>query len=228
MNNRTLIIDAGPIINFAMNGLLHILEDLKKEFKGDFIITKEVKKEVIDKPLTIKRFELQAIQINDLFKRGVIKHADISAEQVNELRKKREQLIQVANNTFRTKKRYVHLIDKGEAAALALSSMLPDNPPLVIDERTTRMLCENPDNLKKLLEKKLHTSIKANKSNYKNFEGYRIIRSTELVYLACKRNLFKIKHPQILEGALYGVKFKGCSVSEKEVQQMASCPRKVV
>ena len=212
---KSLIFDAGPIINFAMNGMLYVLEDLHKEFKGDFLITKEVKKEIIDRPLEISRFELQAFQIKELFNKGVIKYADISPGQVEELKKVRDEFTRIANSTFKTKKKYVHLIDKGEAAALALSSILPDNPPLVVDERTTRMLCENPINLKKLLEKKMHTSVKAHAENYSRFDKFKIIRSTELVYLAYKKGLFKIKDPRILEAALYGVKFKGCSVSEK-------------
>src|SRR3989344_5329454 len=35
---KYLIFDAGPLINFSMNGLLPMLEKLKKEFKGQFII----------------------------------------------------------------------------------------------------------------------------------------------------------------------------------------------
>ncbi len=217
---KSLIFDSGPIINFAMNGLLPLLEELQKKFKGDFLITKEVKSEIIDRPLTIKRFQLQAFQIKELFRKGVIKHADITPKQVNELRKIREHLMQVANNTFKTKKRYVHLIDKGESAALALSSILPNNPPLVVDERTTRMLCENPNNLKKLMEKKLHTSIKPNTGNYSYFEKFKIIRSTELMYIAYKKGLCKIKDKGVLEAALYGLKFKGCSISEDEIQEI--------
>ena len=166
MKERNLIFDAGPIINFAMNGALYILEDLHKEFKGNFLIKKEGKKEVIDMPLEIERFEWQAFQIKELFKKGVIKYADISLKQVDELKRVRDEFMGIANSTFKTKNKYVHLIDRGEAAALALSSILSDNPPLVVDERTTRMLCEGPKNLRKLLEKKLHTSVKAHVENY--------------------------------------------------------------
>lgn len=216
---KYLIFDSGPIINFAMNGILPVLERLKKEFKGDFIITKEVKREIIDRPLTIKRFELEALQINRLFKKGVIKHADISKKQVDELRKIRNRLMQIANTTFKTKKKDLHLIDKGESAALALSQIL-GHAPLVIDERTTRMLCENPENLRKLLEKKLHTSVRANKKNYNFFKDFEIIRSTELAYIAHKKKLFDIQDFRVLEAAMYGLKFKGCSVSEAEIRQV--------
>ena len=222
---KALIFDSGPLINFSMNGSLHILERLHGEFKGDFLITKEVKKEVIDHPKTIPRFKLGALKLEILFKKGVIKHADLTEQEVNELREIREKFMQTANNLFKTKKRMVHLLDKGECAALALSTILQRktnlSAPLVVDERTTRMLCEKPENLRKLMEKKLHTSIIANTKNYEVFKGFKIIRSTELAFIAYKKGLLDLKDPEALEAMLYGLKFKGCSISEAEVREMS-------
>jgi len=222
---RYLIFDAGPLINFSMNGLLDSLEKLKQNFKGEFLITKEVKKEIIDHPKTVKRFELGAIRLEQLYNKGVFKLADINPEEVDELRRLRDNFMQKANSMFKTKKRDVHLLDKGECAALALSTILKrktkQDAPLVIDERTTRIICENPGNLKKLMEKKLHTSIKANVSSYDLFKGFKIIRSTELAYIIHKKGLFKLDHPKAFEAIVYGLKFKGCSISEKEVQALS-------
>ena len=53
---KYLIFDAGPIINFAMNGSLDILRKLKQNFDGEFLITKEVKYEIIDHPQSIKKY----------------------------------------------------------------------------------------------------------------------------------------------------------------------------
>lgn len=216
---KSLIFDSGPLINFAMNGSLHILEKLKKEFDGNFLITKEVKQEIIDTPLNIKRFELEALQLKSLYDRGIIKLADITPQQIDELRKKRDEIMNTANTTFKTKKRYIHLLDKGESAVLALSNIIKPNL-IVIDERTTRILCENPENLKKLLEKKLHTPITANKKNYSYFKDYKVIRSTELAYIAYKKGLFDIKDSKILEAALYALKYRGCSISEAEIEEI--------
>jgi len=208
-----------------MNGLLYLLPKLKKEFGGEFLITKEVKEEIIERPLKIPRFKLGAIRLNRLFKKEIIKHADISKQEVEELRKIRNNFMQTANNSFFTKKRSLHLIDKGESAALALSTIMKrkskEDVPLVIDERTTRMLCESPENLKKLFEKKLHTQVKSNKNNYKIFQDFKIIRSTELAYLAYKKGLVELKDPKALEAMIYGLKFKGCSISEKEVNDLS-------
>ena len=216
---KHLIFDAGPLINFSMNNLLHILEKLKKEFKGDFLITKEVKQEIIDTPITIQKYELSGIRLKEVFDRKIIKHADLSKKQVDELRERRERIMQIANNLFRTNQGPIHLIDKGESAALALSQMT-NYSPLVIDERTTRMLCENPENLRKLMEKKLHTSIKSDKSDYDFFKNFKVIRSTELIYIAHKKGIIELKDPRAYEAMLYGLKFKGCSISEAEVEEM--------
>ncbi|MAG02473.1 hypothetical protein CMI42_03990 [Candidatus Pacearchaeota archaeon] len=224
MKCNCLIFDAGPLINFSMNGILYLLEGLKENFKGDFLITKEVKKEVIDKPLGIKRFELEALRLERLYKKGVIKLADLSKGEVDELREIRDGIINKTNNTFRTKKKYLHIIDKGEAAAFALSTIMKRkcglDVPIVVDERTARVLSENPGNMRKLFEKKFHTSVSADKGNYDLLRDFKIIRSTELVYIAYRKGLFKLKDPRTLEAMLYGVKFKGCSISEKEVRQL--------
>ena len=121
---KYLIFDAGPLINFSMNGLLDSFEKLKQTFKGEFLITKEVKKEIIDHPKTVKRFELGAIRLEQLYNRGVFRLADINQEEVDELRRLRDNFLQKANSMFKTKKREVHLLDKGECAALALSTIL--------------------------------------------------------------------------------------------------------
>ena len=78
------------------------------------------------------------------------------------------------------------------------------------------MLCENPEKLKKLMEKKLHTNIQADSSIYQLFKGFKIIRSTELAYIAHKRNLLNLKDSKLFGATIYGLKFKGCSISEKE------------
>jgi len=224
---KYLIFDSGPLINFSMNGLLSILEKIHEKFKIEFLITKEVKEEIIDVPKTIKRFELEALRLEDLFNKGIIKHADITKNEIDELREIRNNLMQTANSTFKINNKYLHLIDKGESATLALCLIMKRksgselNSTLVIDERTTRMLCENPENLRRLLEKKLHNKIEANKKNYSFFKDFKIIRSTELAYIAYKNKLVELKNPKVLEAMLYGLKFKGCSISEDEVREMS-------
>jgi len=217
---KYLIFDSGPLINFSMNGIIPLLRKLKKEFNGEFLITKEVKREIIDHPQTIRRFQLGALQLQELYDEKIIKLADITPTQVNELRKKREEIMTAANSLFQARGKNIHIIDKGESAAIALGIILKSPHVLVIDERTARMLCENPENLRRLLEKKLHTKVEANKKNYDFFKNCKVIRSSELIYIAHKKNLIALKNPKAYEAMLYGVKYKGTSISEKEIQQM--------
>jgi predicted nucleic acid-binding protein len=217
---KCIIFDAGPLINFAMNGILPILRDLKKEFNGKFIITNSVKKEIIDRPEKIKRFEVEALKLNELFIDKVIELPVLTKEQQKQIERKTNEFMNLANSTFNAKGKNLHLIDKGEAEVLALATLMEKECIIAVDERTTRILCENPENLKKLLEKKLHTKIQAKKENYQIFGNFKIIRSTELVYMANKKKLIKIKDPRAYEAMLYAVKFKGTSISESEIEQM--------
>ena len=222
---KYLIFDSGPLINFSMNGILDSLEKLKQSFNGEFLITKEVKEEIIDTPLRIKQFELGAMRLEEIYKKGIVKLADLTKSDVDELRRFRENYMTVANRMFKAKNKEVHLLDKGECAVLALSTIMKKKTgidiPIVIDERTTRMICEKPENLKLLMEKKLHTKINADTKNYNLFKGFKIIRSTELAYIIHKKNLFTLKNPKAFEAIVYGLKFKGCSISEKEVELLS-------
>jgi hypothetical protein len=216
---KYIIFDSGPIINFAMNSLLPVLKKLKTEFNGEFLITKEVKQEVIDTPLNIKKYELEALQIKELFDEGILKHADLSPEQIDELRVKRETIMNMANTTFYANNHPIHLIEKGESAALALSWITKEPNVIAIDERTARMLCENPENLRKLLQKKLGTNITANKKNYEFFQKFKVIRSTELAYIAFQKGLVDIKDKRTLDALLNALKYHGCSISEEEIEE---------
>ena len=55
--SKILFFDAGPIITLVMSRLIGILPDLKKKMNGKFYITPAVHKELIERPLMIKRFE---------------------------------------------------------------------------------------------------------------------------------------------------------------------------
>ena len=69
---KAIIFDSSTLISFSMNGLLPELKALKKVFNGIFIITSDVKREVIDKPITIKRFELDALRLKQLLDENVL------------------------------------------------------------------------------------------------------------------------------------------------------------
>jgi hypothetical protein len=220
---KVIIFDASTLISLGMNGMFEELRDLKKVFGGHFIIPSEVEYEVIGRPITIKRFELEAMKMKQLLEEGVLELPSVLGVEDSEISAGVPEIIEEANSLFEAREREVHLIDKGEAACLVLSRILDEKQiehVIAIDERTTRMLGEKPANLKKLLQKKLKTSVEADKSRFKFFQGFKFIRSAELMFVAYKTGIIKLEGENVLDALLYAVKFKGCSISDKEITEI--------
>ncbi|MCK4647578.1 hypothetical protein KAT24_01460 [Candidatus Pacearchaeota archaeon] len=221
-SQKAIIFDASTIITFAMNGFLPELKKLKEMFDGKFLIPSDVKREIVDKPMKIKRFALEALKVNELFNEKVLEMPDSLKINESLISKKTQEFKDFANNLFEAKGKYLHLIDLGEASCLALSRILDEKGiknVIAVDERTTRMLGEKPENLENLLRRKLHTKIVLKKENFKFFEGFKFIRSAELIYVAYKKGIIKLKN-NVLEALLYAVKSKGCAISGDEIKEI--------
>jgi len=219
---KYLIFDAGPIISLTMNGMLPVIEKLKGVFDGEFVLTPAVKLEVVDRPMKIKKFKLEAIQIEDFIRRGVFKMSgDIVAQ--GKLEREKKRILKVANGVLRTThgRKKMEIIHDGEAACLAFSKLCGAENVIVIDERTTRMLSEAPEDLERMMEKKLHVPLDAELSLLEELRGFKFIRSAELLYVAFKKDLIHVKKSKdLLDALLYGVKFKGCAISSWEIEEM--------
>jgi len=219
---KVLIFDSGPLINLSMNGLLYILEELKKVFDGRFIIPEQVRYEVVDRPIKIPRFELGALKIRGLIEDGILEmpgSLDIDKEQII---KETLFLMSKANKCINAKDNWLHLISEAETSCLAVSSELTRRGVenmIAIDERTTRVLTEKPENLEKLMSKKLHSRVVLS-GDLSDFKNFRFIRSTELVYVAYKKGLLRINGSEVLEAVLYATKYMGSSVSFEEIDEL--------
>ncbi|MEA3414411.1 MAG: hypothetical protein U9Q99_02710 [Nanoarchaeota archaeon] len=224
MTEKVLIFDASSLISIAMNGLLPKLEKLKEISNAKFIIPKEVHYEIIKRPLNIKKFELEALQLNLLVKKGILELPNSLGIKDSEITSKTKKIMNLANKTFfENNQKEIHLIDLGESACLALGKILNEKQienVLVIDERTTRILCEKPENLRKLMQKKLHRTINFKKENLSHFKNFKITRSCELMYLAYKKGFFEITNKKIVDAFLYALRFKGCSISTEEIKEI--------
>jgi len=221
---KAIIFDAGALITISMNGLDKELIRLKGIFDGVFLITQQVKKEVIDKPLTIKNFELEALRTKKLLDDKVIELADDYGLDNKSIENKSNEIMNIANSFFMSPKEPVRLLHLGEASCLALSEMLNKEKiknVIVIDERTTRMLIEKPENLRELLIRKLHTNISLVKQNFAYFKNFQVIRSAELIYVAWRKGLVELKDGIfILDALLYAIKSKGCAISSDEIEEI--------
>lgn len=214
---KALFFDTSSLITLALSGLLYILEPLKEHFQGEFYITDDVKREIIDRPIQERRFMLEAMFFKKLLDNGLfsIYHKD------NSISRETEKILKIANTTFTSEGDFIRLLHGGEASCLALHNLITaDKKAIVVDERTTRMLCEAPENLRKLLESKLHKPIKARVENYNSFKEFKILRSCELALVAYNQGIISLpaKKQEIIEALMYATKFKGCAISSREIE----------
>jgi hypothetical protein len=222
-SDRAIIFDSSTLINFSMNGLLEEFKGLKEIFSGKFLITKEVEDEIIDKPMKMKRFELEALKLRQLLIDKVLEMPSSLGIDENKISKMTNEMLKIANSTFLGKSNAIHILDSGETSCLALSKLMDEKGiknVISVDERTVRLLCEKPENLMEIFKKKLHTEITAKKENFKFFKNFKFIRSTELIYIVYKKEIIKLKNGDVLDALLYALRINGCSISDEEIDEM--------
>lgn len=218
---KFVILDSGPLISLTLNGLLDIFEKLKTKYKDiQFVITPPVKHEVIDHALNVKKYELEGLKLMALIDKKVF---TISSEFVenNLLEKETQRIMKTANSIIKVGGKPVELIQAGESACLAFANLCDCNSIIAIDERTTRLLTESPENLKAIMERKLHMQLNLNMKLLKEFKDFKFIRSSELLYIAYKNDMIGLKKDKtLLDALLYAVKFTGTAISSKEIEEM--------
>ncbi len=219
---RTLVFDAGPIINLALNGLLFVLEGLRERFGGLFVMPSQVKRELIDVPLHKRRFQFEALQILELLRKNAL-----AIRNLGEADELRQEMTEVANTIYSAHGHPIRILHDGEIAALALAVKLGAEG-VVIDERTTRYLIEKPTTLHKRLEGKLHTKVVVDRKKLRDFSRMtrklRVLRSTELVAVAFELGFLDRYLPETAEGEktlieslLWALKLHGCAISDNEL-----------
>jgi len=220
---KVIIFDASTLISFAMACLYYEFRKLKDGFDGKFLITKEVKNEVIDKPMAIPRFQLEGIKLQQLLDDKILELPESLGISDEEVSKKTEEVMNISNSTFRGRDGDIKFIDIGEASCLALGKVLGSRKiknTLAVDERAMRSLCETPESFRKYLEKKMHSKISIKKENLFYFKGFKIIRSIELIYVAYKKGMIKLKNKKLLESLIYALRYKGASISNEDIAEL--------
>lgn len=226
MNN--LIFDTSAIISLATNSLLDITEQMKKKFKGDFIISNSVKEEVLDHPLNIRKYKLEAIMISSLIQNNIFRiYSNVNIDS------KTLKILDLCNNIFSANGKPIKILDKAEVESLVLAQVL--NGTYVVDERSLRLVVEDYRKLASLLERKLDTKISINHQNVKLFKAeiknVNIIRSAELMTVAFEKGLFNeyenkySSRKNILDGILWGLRLRGCAISTEEIDEILRIER---
>ncbi len=227
---KIIIFDTGPIISLTLNNLLWMLDKLKEKFHGEFYITPAVYDELINKPLSTRKYKLEALQVLPYITKGTLKvYNNLPIIEIG------KQIEEYANHSFEMENNFVQIVHRGEIEAVATAISLQADA-IGIDERTTRHLIEKPEKIAQHMENTIHKKVLI---NWKNIEALKqlfgqlkVIRSVELITIAYELGLFNdyllnaktnavpnVKRA-VLEGALWGVKLNGCSVKEEEIEDI--------
>ncbi len=218
---KKLVFDSSSLISLSEKCFMKILGRLAEKQKVEFFMPYSVMKETVEIPLKIKRFELNAIRIKTAIKNGwikVIKPQNGTLELSNRIMELSKGLCLAASKPL-------DIIHKGEIEALALVKTMGADA-LVIDERTTRMLLEEPRNLLKLFEYRTGKHMSFNERKLVEIQGLlsgtTIFRSSEIIALGYEKDCFENElenNKASLKAALFSVKYAGCAISEVEITE---------
>lgn len=211
--------DSSALISLTDSCFIHALYFLKKKFKGSFILPPSVEYECVDHPAHMKMHAMHALRIKRAINEGILEVVPLSdSDEVQRIK-------WAANNIFNSNGTPLRILQDGEIEMLALADQAGVSN-LLIDERTTRMLAEDPDSLHKHLEEEFHRPISVNDENLSEFarltRNMKFFRSSELLLLAYEKGYFadygELEHDAI-EAALYKLKYAGCAVGFSEISE---------
>lgn len=218
---KAIVFDSGPVITFALNSLLPLFGFLQEHYEGIFYIPSDVQKEIIDIPSKSKKYGFESYLVRSLLKDNIIETFDTKV-----YRQETNMISKIANSIYSINEKNLEILNAGELDALILAKNI-NAEAVVIDERTTRLILENPYRLKNNLEKKFKGKIKINKENLKEFERHfstiKIIRSVELALIGLDRGFFnsmiRFENKQdFVKSLLWALKLNGAAISEREIQ----------
>lgn len=207
-----------------MSRLTDLLPKLKEKYGGKFYITPAVEKELITRPMSIRRFEFEALQTQKLIRDGVLEiYTKVPQNKVREL-------IDLANSSFKINDKTLDVIQSGEIESVACA-LETNADAIVMDERTLRLFIENNKEMNKLLEKRFNQPITVDTKKMDEFSrrlsGVKIIRSIELVSVAYKLGFLNSYIPPqkngkeiLLDSVLWATKYNGAAVTEQEVDEI--------
>lgn len=213
-----MICDSSSLITLVDSGLLGCLISLKK-YIGKIYITPYVVVEAIERPLNIPAHSYSAVRLKRALNTKVF-------EILQPERKSVEEILTYFNSLFLHDGRKMELIHYGEAEVIAAAIEKKINYVL-IDERTTRAIVEDPYGLKDHLSRELNEKISLNNYALEKIKSLtrdlKFIRSAEIVALAYEKKYFKKFNNlerKAFESALYATKFQGCAISFDEINEI--------
>ncbi len=206
-----IVLDAGPLISLSNTCLLWLIERLP----FDFIVPPWVVNEVSLFPSRTKHYKYSALRIRELLEKGTVKEHQLD-DRAKEIA---DRVQHIANSVYSIKHRPLKIIQRGEAEAIAVAT--ETDHVMLVDERTIRLLLEDPKELRNVLQIRTGAHVSMNFDRAEELQDIvgdvLMIRSADLVAYAYEEGYLK-KDREFLEAALYALKYAGCAISEQEIQ----------
>ncbi len=215
----TVICDASSVISLSETCNIDALQFLKDEAGTAFVIPPAVQKELVESPLHIKHYWFSALRMRRLINAGTLR----TLSPPN-LRKETRKLESLANNAFKIGRRPLKLLQQGELECLALATSVKADA-ILVDEKTTRLLVENPDLLLQSIEGEQKRGVSVNKKNLRAFRKnayYPVIRSTEVLAVAAEKGFFRdygADEGEAARAAMHALRYAGCSITRRELDE---------
>ena len=216
--NKPIVADSSAIISLAVNCMSSVLAELSAKI----VVTGGIYDEIVSRPITSKRYALESLRIRRLFSEGVISVRDPVAGATSDI-------LGISNSIYRVKKHPLRLIHEGEAEALAVMREVGSDV-LLIDERTTRMIIENAEQLRQILSQQINRRVDMDYEMLMSFKDLvgdvQVIRSSEVAAVAYEKGLLQkslgTDGKEALAAMLYALKFSGCAIAWREIEEYLS------
>ncbi|MEM3399217.1 MAG: hypothetical protein QXP42_00085 [Candidatus Micrarchaeia archaeon] len=215
-----VVCDSSSLISLTEACFTELIMKIPEYLQGRLLIPKSVLYECIEHPREIKEYALSAIRLKKALDSGAI-----HVVEHPEIQRATSKVVDVANRIFFIKGKPMKILHKGEGEMLALSRII-GTKNILMDERTTRILVEDPYSLAEHLEKEFGHKVQINHENLRKFQrefgDINIFRSSELLIVAYEHGFFDDYGDlarEIIEASLYRLKFAGCSISFEEIQK---------
>jgi len=215
-----IVCDSSSLISLADTCNIGALAFLREKAGWKFAISPMVREEIIGVPSKIKALEYSAVRIRKMVDDGIV-----TVESAPALAARTSQVMDAANRLYLVGGKPLKVLHEGEAESIALLSF-SGAKALLIDEKTTRLIIEDPLKLKEMTEgeyaEKLVLDLAAHEKFRALFPQTAIIRSSEILATAARRGYFKnfgAYEEEAFHSSIYALRAAGCSLAGDELQE---------
>jgi predicted nucleic acid-binding protein len=215
---KNVVCDSSTLISLAETCNISCLQFLRERAPVNFVIPPSVYNEIISCPINLPQFEFSAVRLSKILADGTI-----SLYSPPGLKNRTQKILRAANNVLRVDGRPLEILHAGEAECLAVCSEA-GAAALAIDEKTTRLLLEDPRKLWEAVSSEYGGRLSFNELAAREFRSLAcsvaVIRSSEIIAVAALKGFFAEYgefEDEAFHSALYALRRAGCSLPLPEV-----------